>query len=550
MALEQPILLDLVEAATTVFRLSWERQVNAWIYTPIGVIIILLFCFGVNSVISISHVSFPASVACMILLFFILLGCSIVLGDRKARKLVALVDIPGGFALRYINVLFCPAFVLIPLGPTISGREIGKIVAVYLIGYLVVFTFTAYLTRGLQFIFGTSKRALAERADELGARNENIPLSEPQVPGEDTGAMQSRNTSSVPLLRSDNFDEIQAPERAQDPMEIVGTGGPPVHEQADYISLAPVSSRLATTRQSGAPLTRAQRWATVINTRIDIFTYLTIFFVVGLPIYLTSGYAMPAQLALTILAYFLALELPPVWRRYLHPALVASVITIVGIYILTACYGQEFREGLLDYRTKTNYLILFKGTPGAPKPGAGDFLSSVLDVSIVALAMPMYQHRAELKRSFFPIVIPTISIAILSLFGYPIVCHAIGISPSRALSFPSRSLTLALATPATQNLGGDLSLVAVLCILSGIMGVIIGQQLLDLLRIPPDDYITRGVTLGGNSSAIATALLLVTDPRAAAFSSLALGLFGTVTVAFSSITPVVKIVQHLAGMQT
>lgn len=60
----------------------------------------------------------------------------------------------------------------------------------------------------------------------------------------------------------------------------------------------------------------------------------------------------------------------------------------------------------------------------------------------------------------------------------------IGISPGRSLSFPSRSLTLALATPATQNLGGDLSLVAVLCILSGIMGVLIGPQLLDLLRIP------------------------------------------------------------------
>jgi putative effector of murein hydrolase len=133
-------------------------------------------------------------------------------------------------------------------------------------------------------------------------------------------------------------------------------------------------------------------------------------------------------------------------------------------------------------------------------------------------------------------------------------------------------LTLALATPSTQNLGGDLSLVAVLCILSGIMGVLIGPQLLDLLKIPQgsycrftvymneigeytltitfgkDDYITRGVTLGGNSSAIATALLLVTDPRAAAFSSLAMGLFGTITVAFTSVPVLAKIIAHLAGL--
>lgn len=35
-----------------------------------------------------------------------------------------------------------------------------------------------------------------------------------------------------------------------------------------------------------------------------------------------------------------------------------------------------------------------------------------------------------------------------------------------------------------------------------------------------DDYVTRGVSLGTNASAISTAQLLTTDPRAAALSSL------------------------------
>jgi len=81
-------------------------------------------------------------------------------------------------------------------------------------------------------------------------------------------------------------------------------------------------------------------------------------------------------------------------------------------------------------------------------------------------------------------MIPNISIAIASFFLYPLLCHSIGISPARSLSFPSRSLTLALAQPATQNLGGDLSLVAVLALLSGIMGVLVGPQMLKMLRIP------------------------------------------------------------------
>lgn len=63
-----------------------------------------------------------------------------------------------------------------------------------------------------------------------------------------------------------------------------------------------------------------------------------------------------------------------------------------------------------------------------------------------------------------------------------------------------------------------------------------------------DDYITRGVTLGANSSAVATALLLTTDPRAAAFSSLSMGLLGTITVALTSVPPLVGVVRGLVGL--
>ena len=65
-----------------------------------------------------------------------------------------------------------------------------------------------------------------------------------------------------------------------------------------------------------------------------------------------------------------------------------------------------------------------------------------------------------------------------------------------------------------------------------------------------DDYVMRGIALGGNSSAIATALLLVTDPRAAALSSLSMGLFGTTMVALTSVPPIVSAVEHLVGLGT
>lgn len=69
-----------------------------------------------------------------------------------------------------------------------------------------------------------------------------------------------------------------------------------------------------------------------------------------------------------------------------------------------------------------------------------------------------------------------------------------------------------------------------------------------LTDVLEDDYVTRGVTMGINSSAVGTAALMKTDPRAAALSSLSMSLFGTVTVLFTSIPPIVKIVRGLVGL--
>jgi putative effector of murein hydrolase len=137
-----------------------------------------------------------------------------------------------------------------------------------------------------------------------------------------------------------------------------------------------------------------------------------------------------------------------------------------------------------DYKTGTRYLQLWRREIWLKAPGAGDIFGSVLDAGIVALALPMFQYRKELKQHFFAIVIPNVAVSIGSLFGYPALCYAIGISLQRSLSFAARSLTLALATPAVSNIGGDVNTVATLCIMSGILGVLIGPRMLQWLRIP------------------------------------------------------------------
>ncbi|QSZ37733.1 hypothetical protein DSL72_008832 [Monilinia vaccinii-corymbosi] len=519
---------DGFEALTLVARLSWRSNLKAWVQVPFGIVLILLACFGVHALIGLSSVSFPASVACLILLFLLLNAVDLVNGHQRTRALVSVIDVPAGWALRYINLFFTPSFVLLPLSDYITAAEVGKIIGVFLVGFLVMFAVTAWLVRGLQILVGSSKRAITERAEEMGAENDAIPLALSNNANFTSTDTTSPIQEQEPVVTRDASDPRSSPETESPPPEVV--------------------SSTITVQQVSLPLTRSQIWAALINRNLDILTYSFMFLFIGIPVYYATGYAMPIQLTFNVLAYFAAQSLPVRWKQFLHPVLLSSGITIIGIWILGLLRGNKIDEILGAYKTDTKYIAYWDGEKNLPLPGAGDIFNSVLDASIVSLALPMFQYRHELKSHFIPIIIPSVALAVASLFAYPPLCLSLGISPPISLSFSVRSLTLALATPAASNLGANLNAAAALAIMSGILGVLIGQRLLALLRVRPDDYITIGVAMGGNASAIATALLLASDPRAAALGSLSMSLFGIVTLVLTSVPPVVEIVRGMVGL--
>lgn len=125
----------------------------------------------------------------------------------------------------------------------------------------------------------------------------------------------------------------------------------------------------------------------------------------------------------------------------------------------------------------------------------------------------MYQYRRELKQNFVAIVLPNILMSIGCLFSYPKICFAIGISAERSLAFASRSLTLALALPATENLGGDLNTVAAVAIMSGIVGVLVGQRMLAWMKIPEGERL-RTVSDEKNEHEQLTEKQMTTSPAA------------------------------------
>ncbi|MCO6408313.1 LrgB family protein [Hoeflea alexandrii] len=183
-------------------------------------------------------------------------------------------------------------------------------------------------------------------------------------------------------------------------------------------------------------------------------------------------------------------------KPFLNPVMTA-VILLVAILTLT----------------ETPYPAYFEGA---------QFVHFLLGPATVALAIPLYRQFDRVKRSALALV-TSILCGSLTAIGTAVgLGWSLGASRETLLALAPKSVTAPVAMGITEQLGGLPSLTAVLVILTGILGAVIGPLVLNLLRIR--DWRARGLALGTASHGIGTARALQVNELAGAFSGLAMGL--------------------------
>lgn len=183
-------------------------------------------------------------------------------------------------------------------------------------------------------------------------------------------------------------------------------------------------------------------------------------------------------------------------KPFLNPVMTA-VILLVAILTLT----------------ETPYPAYFEGA---------QFVHFLLGPATVALAIPLYRQFDRVKRSALALVTSILCGSLTAIGTAVVLGWALGASRETLLSLAPKSVTAPVAMGITEQLGGLPSLTAVLVILTGILGAVIGPMLLNLLRIR--DWRARGLALGTASHGIGTARALQINELAGAFSGLAMGL--------------------------
>ncbi len=213
-------------------------------------------------------------------------------------------------------------------------------------------------------------------------------------------------------------------------------------------------------------------------------------------VYLSAGPLL--HLTLT-LAVFVAASL--VYRKArLNPLLNPVLLSVVAIVAVL-------------YWAGTSYDTYFEGA---------QFVHFLLGPATVALAIPLYRQFDRVRRSSAAILVSLLAGTITASLSAIAIAWLLGARPVSIVSLAPKSVTAPVAMGISEQLGGLPSLTAVLVILTGITGAMLGPVVLNVLRVR--DWSARGMAIGTASHGIGTARALQVNELAGAFSGLAMGL--------------------------
>jgi putative effector of murein hydrolase len=167
-------------------------------------------------------------------------------------------------------------------------------------------------------------------------------------------------------------------------------------------------------------------------------------------------------------------------------------------------------------------MLMLTDTPYPRYFSGAQFIHFLLGPAVVALAWPLWQRRAEMRRRAVPLLVAALVGGLAAGASAVAIGWACGLPPEVLRSLAPKSVTAPVAMGIAQAVGGVPALAAVFAVLTGMVGALSAKVLFDLLGIR--SMAVRGFALGTAAHGIGAARALQVDPDAGAYAGIALGL--------------------------
>ncbi|HEY9022111.1 MAG: LrgB family protein [Paracoccaceae bacterium] len=223
--------------------------------------------------------------------------------------------------------------------------------------------------------------------------------------------------------------------------------------------------------------------------------------------------------------------LPEIWSYLSREPLLWLTATLVAYLIGDQLSQRAGRNPLVNpvlvamvllggllWVTKTPYQTYFTGA---------QFVHFMLGPATVALALPLYVNRAQIRRALLPMVAALLAGSVTAIVSALWIARVLGIEGPVWLSLAPKSTTAPVAIGIAEQLGGLPTLTAALVILTGIIGAVIVTPLMRLMHIR--DWRARGFAVGVAAHGIGTARAFQVNDTAGAFAGIGMGLNALLT---------------------
>jgi predicted murein hydrolase (TIGR00659 family) len=157
-----------------------------------------------------------------------------------------------------------------------------------------------------------------------------------------------------------------------------------------------------------------------------------------------------------------------------------------------------------------------------------------LGPAVVALAVPFYRHLARVRRHLWAVVASVAVGAVVGILSASGIAYLLGGTAESVISVAPKSVTTPIAMELSAIMGGTPPLTIAVVIITGILGGMLGPELVRLIGVR--DKFAQGIAVGTAAHGIGTARALRDDELKGAMSGVGMTLNGVITAVILSVT--------------
>ncbi len=208
--------------------------------------------------------------------------------------------------------------------------------------------------------------------------------------------------------------------------------------------------------------------------------------------------------SISLLAYWVGTLIKSRWKKAVfNPILIATGLTIAVLLLLGVDYESYY--------------------------SSAKYLSYLLTPTTVCLAIPLYEQLQLLKKNLAAILMGTAAGVLTSVGSIVLMGRLLSMTPQEIATLLPKSVTTAIGMPLAEQMRGYPSIAAVVIVLTGVVGNMVSQGFLKLIRVT--EPIARGIAIGTASHSVGTAKAIELGEAEGAMSGLSIAVAGIMTVA-------------------